>query len=289
MLSINARAFFVSILVGTLCLATNPAIGLVVTNGSFSVDAAQVRGNATLFEGNMVETAKTPSQVQLNNGVKMRLSSASRATIFGGRTVLERGTGQLESSGAYEMEARTLRISGTEPNTVARVQLSGKNSVIVAAVTGTVQVTNANGLLVALMVSGRELEFEPQDAGAAAATKITGCLMKKDGKFVVVDQATNVSMEVQGPGIEKSAGQRVEVTGTASGSVLTAVTVTALGKGCPAGAGGKGTAKTAATSGLSKAATVAIVGGVAVGATAGGLAAAGVFSGGASAPSPASR
>jgi hypothetical protein len=227
--------------------------------------------------------------------VQVRLAAGSRAKVFGERTVLEKGIGQLESSGRYQLEARTLRISGTTPHSIARVQLSGANLVVVAAMAGSIQVTNASGMLVAAMEPGRELSFDPE-AGANAPTRLTGCLLQKDSKYLVVDQSTNVTMGVQGDGLNKELGNKVEVTGAVESQILQVSSLKQVSKGgCAgvakkigavgvAGAAGAGAAAAAgagaagAAAGITAGATVAIVGGVAVAATVGGLAAAGTFS-----------
>jgi len=296
MIQLTTRATFTLILAGALCQATNPAIGLVVTNGPFQVNSARVQGNATVFEGNTIETAKAPSQLRLNTGVQVRLASESRAKVYGQRTILEKGTGQLESSGSYQLEARTLRISGAAPHSVARVQLSGGGTVVVAAMAGAVRVTNASGLLVAAMDPGRELSFDPE-AGASAPTRLSGCLLQKDNKFIVVDQATNVTMGVEGAGLDKLLGNRVEVSGAVENDILRVASVKQIAKGgCAAvakkigaaagaasaagaaGAAGAAAGTAGAAAGVAGA-TVAIVGGVAVAGTVGGLAAAETFSG----------
>ena len=87
--------------------AAAPAIGLATANGSFEVNSARVWGNATLFDGSVVETAKAPSQVKLNNGAQLRLATGSRAIVHDGRLVLEKGSSQLESAAAYPVEARS--------------------------------------------------------------------------------------------------------------------------------------------------------------------------------------
>ena len=301
----TARALVALLLSGAVCAmtATTPAVGLASANGSFHVNAAEVWGNTTLFDGSVVETAKTPSQLRLNNGAHMRLATASRATIHDGRFVLERGSGQVESSSASLLEARTLRVSPATAGSIARVELAQGSQVVVAALAGAVRVTNAAGVVVANMTAGNALSFDPQ-AGAAAPTKVSGCLLRKDGKFIVVDQTTNVTLQVQGSGLDKELGNRVEITGAADPGSPTAAGATQLVNvqsikrvekgGCAsvakkmgvAGAAGGAAAAAAggaaaggAAAGIGAAATVAIVGGVVAAGTVGGLAAAGSFSG----------
>ena len=273
------------------CFAASAAIGLVVANGSFQLDHSSVRGNATLFDGNVIETNVSSSQLQLNNGVSLRLGAETRARVYESRLVLEKGIGQLEST-KYRIEAASLQVEADKPGATARVQLTGPKRVVVAARDGSVRVSNGDGVLIAKLDSGREMAFEPQESGAAALTKVSGILALKDGKFIVVDRITNVTMQLQGAGLEAEVGNLVEVTGTVDSAaptvagasqIINVTSIKRLTKGArlAAGAAGAGAAGAAgagaagaAAGGLSTGAVVAIVGGVAAAGTLGGLAAA---------------
>ena len=146
----------------------------------------------------------------------MRLSTETRVQVYHQKLVLEAGLGQLESAAEYEVEARSLRITTAGPHSVARIRLDGDRKVMVAAVRGTVRVKNASGLLVANVEAGKSLDFEPQAAGAAAPTRVSGCLLTKAGKIVVVDQTTNTLIELQGAGLDREIGNHVEITGSAA-------------------------------------------------------------------------
>ncbi|HUD99480.1 MAG TPA: hypothetical protein VMR62_07895 [Bryobacteraceae bacterium] len=281
--------------------AASSAIGLVVANGSFQLEHSKVRGSATLFDGNLIETNASSPQLRLNNGTSLRLAAESRARVYPSRLVLEQGTGQLEST-HYRIEAAGLRIETDRPGTTARVLLDGPRRVVVAARDGSVRISNTGGILIARLDSGREMTFEPQvDIGTL--TKVSGILAVKDGKFIVVDRITNVTMQVQGAGLEAVAGNLVEITGTVNPSAPVVagasqlIDVTSIkrlmkgGAGVAAGVAGAGAAG-AAAGGLSIAATVAtvaIVGGVAAAGTIGGLAAAHALPGQGSSPPSTSR
>jgi hypothetical protein len=270
------------------CFAASAAIGLVVANGSFQLDHSSVRGNATLFDGNVIETNVSSSQLQLNNGVSLRLGAETRARVYESRLVLEKGIGQLEST-KYRIEAAGLQVEADRPGATARVQLTGPKRVVVAARDGAVHVSNSDGVLIARLASGREMLFEPQEGSATTVTKVSGILALKDGKFIVVDRVTNVTMQVQGTGLEAEVGNLVEITGTVDASaptvpgasqVINVTSIKRLTKGkreavaAGAGAAGGGAAAGAAAGGLSTGAIVAIVGGVAAAGTIIGLAAA---------------
>lgn len=267
--------------------AASHAIGLAVASGRFQVDHSVVWGNATLFDGNMIETSVSSSALQLKSGVNMRLAADSRARVYESRLVLEKGIGQLDSE-KYQIEAAGLRIAPGKQGASARVQVTGPNRIVVAAREGTVRVSNHQGVLIARLAKGREMVFEPQASDTASTTKVSGILALKEGKFVLVDRVTNVTMELQGSGLEAEVGNLVEVTGTVASTaptvpgasqVINVTSVKRLVKGgrvAGAGAAGAagGAAAGAAAGGISTGATVAIVGGVAAAGTIGGLAAA---------------
>jgi hypothetical protein len=308
-------------------LAEGGAIGMATVNGAFEADHASVRSTATLFDGTTIETRVASSDLRLNSGVQLRLAAASRATVYRNRMVLESGLGQLNSAGPYEIGARSLRISATH-DTIARVRLDEENKVTVAVVRGGVRVANAAGLLVAEIAAGTSLDFEPQAAGASAPTRAAGCLLAKSGKLILVEQTTNVVLEVHGAGLEPELGNRLEIAGLAepqapsvagasqvikvaglkriatggcktvarkAGAAVAVTASTAAGAtgaaaaGSGAGAGAAGAAGAAAAAAGIGVGTVAVIGGVAAAATVGGLAAVGDLPGQSESPPSASR
>jgi len=189
-------------------------IGVVKANGGFRVDDSQVSGNATLFDGAAVGTADVPSRIQLRNGTRVELDSESRATVFGDRARLDRGFGEVQSPAGYRIEARGMRVSTAGASSVARVRLDGERAVLVAAVKGPVRVFNDAGLLVANVKAGTTLRFEPQ-SGSQDSFQVSGCLLRKTGKFILVDQTANQTVEVRGDAAQLGAqvGNRVQITG----------------------------------------------------------------------------
>jgi len=298
MTNVTSRAVLALILSGMLSsgFGAGPAIGLAVANGSFQLDHSRVWENATLFDGNVVETGVASSQLRLESGANLRLAADSRARVFGTHLVLEKGIGEL-SSVNYRIEADTLRVSADTAGSIARVEMSGPNRVVVAAREGAVRVTNGSGVLVAMLTEGREMAFEPQAGAADAPTHISGCVLRKDGKYIVVDQTTNVTMQLEGPAVAAELGNQVEVTGAAASTapgvagasqVIQVTSIKRVAKGGCASVAKKAGAA-AAAAGLSTGAIVAIVGGVAaVGATVG-LAAADALPGQGQSRTPVSR
>ncbi len=306
------RAALALVAAAGLSWAAGAAIGMAVADGHFEVDGASVRGSSTIFEGSTVSTGGAISQLQIGNGVRMRLGARTKAQIYGNKLVLQSGDSQLEGGTGYEVEAQTLRIAPAAPGTVARIRLGSGRRVTVAALRGGVQVANAAGVVVANIDSGRSLDFEPQEAGAAAATRAAGCLIEKQGRYLLAEQVTNVILEVQGENLAGELGNRIEIMGIAesrtpappaSGSIRVAGVKRISRGGCAtlarklgasagvaaAGAGttGASTVGTAASTGST--ATVVVIGGVAAAATVGGLAAVGGLPGQGEHPASASR
>jgi len=271
-------------LIGSLALASAaaPAIGLVSAGGSFRVDGARVSGNATLFEGTVIETDRTPSQLQLLHGARMILGADSRGKVYRDRVVLERGQAQIAGSGTFPIEAAALRVLATQPDSTALVTLDGARRLHVSALAGSVRVTNAEGILVANIAPGKALELEQQPAGAAAPSKLTGTLVLRDGHYLLTDETTGVIVELIGENLAGAIGKRVEVTGTLDTSTqpvagaaqtIKVLALKVLGKSVAAGAA-TGAAGGAAKGAATAAATSTIAGVAATGATAGGAIAA---------------
>lgn len=215
MVRVRVVVLFAVVLAGGLrmCQADSSMIGLATARGGFRLDSAPVNGNATLFEGARLETGVVSSRVRLDSGARVELGSQSRGVFYRNRLVLEAGTGRLESGDRFSIEARALRIQPTAPESRAHVTMAGGGSVEVAALEGTLRVLNAGGAVVANMAAGEALVFE-QAGGASAAFRMTGCLQKKNGHYLLTDQVAGVTEELRGDGLEQEVGNTVEITAT---------------------------------------------------------------------------
>jgi hypothetical protein len=319
------KAIGILILTGAAsCLsAAGPAIGMAVADGRFYLDQASVTGNGTLFDGSHIQTLGAPSQLRWSRGAQFRMGAASRASVYEHRLVLESGTGQLDASPGFEVEAGTLHVSAEQSEAIARIGLSSPGHLTVAAFRGAVRVTNSAGLLVAKVEAGASLDFEPQAAGAEAPTQAAGCLLEHAGKFIMAEQTTSIVLEVRGAGLDRELGNRVRITGraiksaagsaqvievldvkpiakggctaiakklgAATGVAAPGAVAAANGTGSAAGAAGGAKAAGAATAAHAGKGAVAVIGGVAAAATVGGLAAVGSLPGQSDTPPSASR
>ena len=282
----------------SLGMAAGPALGTATARGSFTIDNASIAGNATLFEGNHIETGEASSQLQLNNGARMQLAAESSGIVYRDRLVLEKGT----EGGNFQVEANSLRIRPASKTSGAQVSIREFGTVQVAALSGPVRVTSASGVLLANLQEGKTLEFTPASAGPSVQTTVTGCLESSSGKFLLTDEASLARFEIVGSSLDKEVGRRVQLDGTVipvseSMSQIQSTSVKELSKKCShhgtaaaaAGVGaagaGAGSAGAGAAGGIGAAiASHAVIAGVIVAGVATGAAVAIVKTTGSSTP-----
>jgi len=199
--------------VGTL-IGSVSSVGIVKSTGDFRVDGSTIRGNSTVFEGNLIETTAARSTVQLGEA-QITLLPNSRAKVYRDHTVLESGSELMRNGEKQTIEAATLQIASAAKDGVVLVAMGGPNNVRVFASSGVAQVRTAAGLLVASLRPGMGLAFTPQ-AGAATAMQVTGVLESTDGKFFLTDSCTKTGtrVEVRGTDLAKFKGKTVQITGS---------------------------------------------------------------------------
>ena len=276
---------------GVAVLATAASVGIVSSTGDFRVDGSSIRGNSTVFEGSIIETASARSNVQLGN-VQITLLPDSRLKAYKDYAVLEKGWGIVRQG---TVEAASFRIAPAKGSS-AIVQMTAPKNVNVVA-QGDAQVQTAQGVLVASLRSGMGMAFSAQAPGGAPAAQqmtLAGKVDFANGKCML-SQASEppTSYELVGwADCSTVAGKYVTVQGTLQAGRTGVVQVNANSvKGIKEADAKKiaaaGTGAAAATiagsiagsAGLSTGAIAAIVGGAAA-AGLGGAAAAGVFTSG---------
>lgn len=207
--------FHIALLAGlsaAIVSAAPPAIGIVTASGHFILEHSQVWGNSTLFDGSTVETTGASSELILNSGARLQLGAASRARVWQNHVALEKGIGQVSGSSAYAVEVRGLRILPVRPSSRVRVGVPDAQRVQVVALVGNALVMDSSGAVVAAVAPGRTFLFQPQAAGTSLTR--SGCIVYKDGKFLLQDEKTGEVVELQGSNLARYVGNRIEVTGT---------------------------------------------------------------------------
>lgn len=244
-------------------------------------------GPATLYEGAVVETEKSPARVSLRNGAIVRLSGGTRATIHGNSLLLERGVGQIDAPGDYVIHARLVSFVPSSQPARARLQVTADGTLQVVALLGSFEIHRMGVAAVGRVAAGTSLTFAPDsgEAGASAPSQFKGCLAKSEKRYLLQEEGSKIVVALSGSSISARAGDRVTVVGkpdttaapvAGTTEVVQVLRLTVDGHGCSAksviaaaggaagagaaGAAAAGAATAGAAAGGMSAATMAVIG-----------------------------
>jgi hypothetical protein len=192
-------------------VAAAPVIG-TITGGAFRLNGDTVVANGTLTEGAVIETGSGSASVRLAGGSRLSLSAGSGGRVYSDRFILDKGGTRLENGVGFHLQALGLTIRQDRGLSAGWIGLVGSTRVSVSALSGSFQVLNARGVLVANVAAGTALEFEP--LAADVPTHLTGVLAQQNGHFLLSDPVTGVRVEVTGESLVARVGKVVQVTGT---------------------------------------------------------------------------
>ena len=117
-------------------VAGTVSIGTASARGDMRVDNYTVKGNATLFEGSVLETGQATADLRLYKGTEITMSTNSRGTLYKDHLLLQQGESELVASSLFQLEANGLHVTPNEPNSRGVVSLKPGNTVEVAALNG---------------------------------------------------------------------------------------------------------------------------------------------------------
>src|ERR1039457_7128286 len=203
------------------------SIGTASARGDMRVDSYLVKGNATLFDGSVVETGQATANLRLKKGTEITMSTASRGTLHSDRLVLQQGESELAASSSFQLEANGFRVTPNEPNSRGVVSLKTGNTVEVASLNGSFGVTTNHGVLLANVRPGRVVSFAMQAGANPANFSGVGLVSFENGTYYLTTNE-NVKYVLTCKDSRKFVGDKVVVSGTLQG-------------GTPGQAGGAGT------------------------------------------------
>ena len=200
-------------------MAGTSAIGTASARGDMRVDGYAVKGDATLFNGTVVETGQNSAALRLDKGVEVKLATDTQGTLYRDRLILQHGSSELKTSSPYQVEANGLHIAPALPNSIGTVTVSNE-TVEVAALTGTFQVTNSRGFVLAKIQPGNAMSFgasQPTPVRTATPVQMTlfGDLTRVDGHYYLNLPVPDLGVvyELTGGNLESLIGKRITITG----------------------------------------------------------------------------
>ena len=143
--------------------AASAPIGFAMGLGVFDVNDAPVSGPVDLANGARLHTTVSPTDIQLENGVIIRLATRSTTMLFGDHVVLDNGAVRMNHFDRYPVQAGGLTIQAEGFDTEAIVRTTPK-TIEVASIGGTVRVSD--GSMMTAVAVGTKMAF--QNTGASA-------------------------------------------------------------------------------------------------------------------------
>ena len=197
--------------------ATSSSIGLVMSTGEVQVDGLKVPTTSAIFSGNLISSGDRSANLQFSDGTSALMRPGSTMTVYRERSVLQQGITMQRGLDKHPVLADGLRISGAAPNAVALVGVRDSSHIEVAAQEGEADVLAPSGNLVARVEPGRTLSFAiGEPAGASAnGVELSGNLRPH---YLLTDEVTNVTYQLQGSDLGPLVGGSVEVVGAVVGN-----------------------------------------------------------------------
>lgn len=191
-------------------------IGTASARGDIRVDNYSVKGNATLFDGSVVETGQAAADLRLNKGVEIRMSAASRGTLYSDHIVLQQGQSELTSSVPYQLQAIGLHVVPGSSRSRGVVSVKSGNSIEVASLDGSFGVSSDRGIMLANLLPGQSLSFAMQ--AGANPEEFTGVgLVTFDNGTYYLTTDTGAKYILTCKELHAYVGDKVFVTGTLQG------------------------------------------------------------------------
>lgn len=208
-LQVGAVLMFLS----SYALAGTVSIGTASARGEMRVDSYVVKGNATLFDGTVVETGQATADLRMDKGTLITMSTSSRGTLYRDRLVLQQGESMLAASSSFQLEANGLHVTPKMQNSLGVVSLKEGNRVEVAALHGSFGVTNDHGVLVASVPAGHAALISMQTGGETpTAYSSVGTVSFVDGHYFLTDSAAE-KFEITCKNMSGYVGKEVTLTG----------------------------------------------------------------------------
>ena len=200
------------------CMLSNASagtisIGTASARGQMRVDSYTVKGNATLFDGSVVEPGQATATMHLNKGTDITMSTSSRGTLYSNRLVLQQGKSELAASTSFQLEANGLHVTPNEANSRGFVSVKDGNTLEVASLSGSFGVTNGHGVLLANVRPGRVVSFSMQAGANPQDFSGVGLVTFENGTYYLTT-AEDVKYTLTCKDARRFVGDKVTVTGT---------------------------------------------------------------------------
>jgi hypothetical protein len=210
----------------TYAVASTVSIGTVSARGDMRIDGNKVNGNATLFDGSVVETGTATADLRLAKGVQLTLSPNSRTTLHSDHLLLERGATEMSGASTFKVEANGLTVAPLESHSRAVISMKTADTMEVATLDGSFGIRNIQGDLISTVRPGRSLLFAKQTGSVHTSFSGVGTVsVDKDGYYFFFTEQGG-TFQLVGKDLKEFLGYEVKVTGTVQPGVKPVITAT---------------------------------------------------------------
>lgn len=192
------------------------SIGTASARGDIRVDNYPVAGNATLFNGSVVETEQATADLRMNKGTKITLSSGSRGTLYSDHLVLQKGESELAASDSFQLQANGMHVIPNEPNARGVVTIRDGKTIEVASLSGSFGVSSEHGVMLANVHPGRTVSFAMQDGANPSEFYGVGLVTFENGTYYLTTDE-DVKYVLTCKDSHRYVGDKVVVSGTIQG------------------------------------------------------------------------
>jgi hypothetical protein len=205
-------------------VAATVSIGTISARGDMRIDKYIVNGNATLFDGSLVETGQASAILRLDKGTEIVMAAASRGALNRDRFILQQGKSELTDATSFQIEANGLHVTPSLPNSRGVVAMKPENTLEVAALTGSFGVTSERGILLANIRTGQSVSFAMQADGDSSACMGTGKISAEGGNYFITITSTSVKYELTSVTLARLLGDLVGKVATIKGTIISGAT-----------------------------------------------------------------
>jgi hypothetical protein len=204
------------------------SIGILVTDTPAVVDGIPIRGNSTLFSGNVVNAASAASSLWFSDGSSLVLQPGARVRVFRDHSVLEQGVATQTGSSKRELIVDGLTVASLSGRGAVAASWHDNSHFEAMAENGPAEVRTPLGELVARLNPGERLTFTsivPSPAQQEAPPPPTGppitvrgiLRQEPEGEFKITNDADGEEYIVEGDIPGNALGASVQLRGNSAG------------------------------------------------------------------------
>lgn len=148
--------------------AATQSVGSVVAEGDLWIDNRPVTVSGTVFDGSMLQTGRGPvasADVRFGDDSRLTLRGDTRGTFYRGRLVLHQGEVEVAAPATFRTEVSGLAIHAAEPHSAGIISVRPDGTVDIAAESGSFQVADGAGHLVAEVNAHEPAALYPRAGG----------------------------------------------------------------------------------------------------------------------------